>query len=297
MQNSKAIVTLAIGEPYYGHWKRFCENNWKTYAQKYGYDLVCLHRPLDESQRAQSRSPSWQKCLILTQDSLRQYHRIVWLDSDILINPHTAPDICDGIPENKIGGTEDINFSRSESIASARYLERAFKFWPGAIINRTAQEYYSRFGLPDDCPLCMNTGVLVMSPQHRDLLEYVYYSYDERGGREWHMEMRPLSYHIAKSGQAHWIDSRFNLMWPYLEIMYYPFLLHATRNANGKGRRFSILGDGVAGLFRERISRKSLSDCLNAAFHLSYFLHFGGMKTSEMRLVEQHRPAWWQAAA
>jgi hypothetical protein len=32
------------------------------------------------------------------------------------------------------------------------------------------------------------------SPQyHRELLEKTYTTYEEKGGREWHMEMRPLS--------------------------------------------------------------------------------------------------------
>jgi hypothetical protein len=56
MRNQKAIVTLAIGEKYYTSWKTFCEPNWKPYAERYGFDLVCLESPLDTSERARSRS-------------------------------------------------------------------------------------------------------------------------------------------------------------------------------------------------------------------------------------------------
>ncbi len=68
MKQSKALVTLAIGEKYLHHWKNFAQNNWQKYADKHGYDLICIDTPLDTSERAQARSPAWQKCLILSQE-------------------------------------------------------------------------------------------------------------------------------------------------------------------------------------------------------------------------------------
>jgi hypothetical protein len=212
MKNQKAIVTIAIGEKYFTSWKKFCEPNWKRYADRWGFDLFCLERPLDTSKRAGTRSVAWQKCLILGQDFGESYDQIVWIDSDILINA-CAPDITAGVPLDKVGATELRAFDLA-------FLERAFKLWPTSIINYTPQEYYSTWGLPADCDKVINTGVMILSPRfHRTILEHVYYAYEEKGGREWHMEMRPLSYELVKAGAVHWIDSRFNVMWPFEEIV------------------------------------------------------------------------------
>jgi hypothetical protein len=82
-----AVVTLVIGHTYLDRWKFQCEPGWRAYCQRHGYDLVVIDHALDTSARAQSRSPAWQKCLIL--DGLTQYDRVVWIDADIVINPHS----------------------------------------------------------------------------------------------------------------------------------------------------------------------------------------------------------------
>jgi hypothetical protein len=103
MGYAKAIVTIALGEKYLTTWRRVCEANWYAYAQKHGYDIVCIDAPLDPSARARQRSPSWQKCLILGQDAIRKYERVVWVDADILINVGAAPSIVEGVPVDKVG--------------------------------------------------------------------------------------------------------------------------------------------------------------------------------------------------
>ena len=98
-----------MGEKYLTTWRRVCEANWHAYAQKYGYDIVCLDAPLDSSARARQRSPSWQKCLILGQDAIRKYERVVWVDADILINVEAAPSIVEGVPADKVGAVEALS--------------------------------------------------------------------------------------------------------------------------------------------------------------------------------------------
>src|SRR5436305_7949452 len=101
MHNAKALVSLAIGSRQQS-WKRYCEPNWQAYGRKYRFDVLCLDRPLDNSERASKRSPAWQKCLILSQPFAQKYQRIVWLDSDILINNRIAADITEAVPVEKI---------------------------------------------------------------------------------------------------------------------------------------------------------------------------------------------------
>jgi|SRR5271165_3234862 len=283
MKNQKAIVTLAIGERYYATWKRFCEPNWKQYADRYGFDLVCLERPLDTSERARARSVSWQKCLILGQDFAQNYDQIVWIDSDIMINAF-APDITEGVPLDRVGATDD------ELSFTPVFLKRAYKLWPTSIINYTPQEYYSSYGLPSDCDNVINCGVLVLSPRfHRAILEHVYYSYEEKGGREWHMEMRPLSYELLKAGAVHWIDPRFNLMWPCKEIVHYPFLVQPPERRGLRAR----VERKIRTIVNSSSLRRLYAACLNATFQASFFLHFGGNDTDQMQMVKQRATSWW----
>src|SRR3977135_1510492 len=92
-----AIVTLAIGTAYSDRFEQLCRKNWTGYAERHGFDLFVIEEPLDSSERGTKRSPAWQKCLVLGVPGLAGYERVVWVDSDIVLNP-AAPSILDGIP-------------------------------------------------------------------------------------------------------------------------------------------------------------------------------------------------------
>ena len=287
MKNNKIIVTMAIGGRYFSDWKRVCEKNWTAYADKYGFDILCISQPLDDSLRAQKRSVAWQKCLILGQSFAQEYERVIWVDSDIVFNNRTAPDITEGVPLANVGGAEDINGSQAEPLSARRFLERALEYWPDAVINWTPNEYYIQYGLPPGADRVVNTGVMVLSPHHhRDILEHVYGTYEEKGGREWHMEMRPLSYELVTAGLVHWIDPRFNLMWPYMELMHYPFLLQPKQAGRWVAHAKQHLSKAL-GLPSIRVAS------INAAFQNSFFLHFGGTNTADMEAVNQQAATWW----
>jgi len=283
MKNQKVIVTIATGEKYYTAWKKFCEPNWKQYADKYGFDLVCLEHPLDTSERARARSMSWQKCLIMGQDFAGSYDQIVWIDSDIMFNA-CAPDITVGVPLDKVGVVEDPMFSH------VAFLKRGFKLWPEAVINHTPQEYYSNYGLPADCDKIFNPGVMVLSPRfHRTILEHVYYAYEEKGGREWHMEQRPLCYELLKAGKVHWIDPRFNVVLQYEELVHYPFL---QPEPAPKGLRARIERK-IQTVVNSSSLRTLRTAALNTVFQSSFFLHFSGDRIEEMKMVKQRATSWW----
>ncbi|HUI06223.1 MAG TPA: hypothetical protein VL486_04390 [Verrucomicrobiae bacterium] len=288
MNGTKALVTLAIGDYYLQHWKRVCERNWRTYADRYGYDLICLDRLLDNSQRAKNRSPAWQKCLVLSQPFAERYERIVWVDSDVLINNLDAPSIVEGVPPEKVGAVETLAKDRWQT--GDQLLDRVYEFYGSSLTNYSNRQYYTNYGLPDGFDRVVQTGVLVLSPKHhREMLEKVYYSYEEKGGREWHMEMRPLSYELLKADAVCWLDYRFNFMWPSMQFMCYPFLLR-PRLGLGYGARIKRkLGMmmGFPGLDQLRAA------CLTAVFHNSFFMHFGGDCMVDMLLVNQDASSWF----
>jgi len=289
MANRNAIVTLAIGEKYLEPWKQECEANWKQYAEKYGYDLICLDQPLDTSERAQKRSASWQKCLILSQDFSSRYDQIVWIDSDILINNHAAPSIVDHVPKDKFGAVELFTYSKEAGSYGATSLARMFEFWKDAVINPKAEDYYTLYGLPHGFDRVVQAGMMVVSPQyHRAIMEKIYYEYEDKGGPEWHYEMRPLSYEVMNADLVHWLDPRFNLLWLDVVFLHYPFLLNPSRSRPLPPR---ILRK-TEKMIDKSVAHEVRRACITAAFLNSYFLHFGGSELRDMQLLNTNIESW-----
>jgi hypothetical protein len=216
----QAIVTLAIGADYAERFERHCRAPWTAYAKRHGFDLIVINDPLDASERACRRSPAWQKCLVFGAPLVADYDRVVWIDSDISIHPH-APSVLDGVPEERVGAVDEHRFPSPAArqaildaiIAAAPETGDADKrYWRAW---REPGLWHASAGLPSGQAHIVQTGVLVLSPRHhRALLEQVYASYEDLGGKHFHYEMRPLSHEIQARGLQHWIDPRFNaLVW------------------------------------------------------------------------------------
>src|ERR1051326_5161639 len=102
-----AIVTLLLGRPYWLAWHDLCQSGWRAYAERHGYDVITIDRPLDDTPRALARSPAWQKCLVLQPSVAAGYDRVVWLDADIVVNPD-APAVAAEVPIEKIGAVDEF---------------------------------------------------------------------------------------------------------------------------------------------------------------------------------------------
>lgn len=273
----KAIVTLTIGKKYIRNFRRFCDGPWKAYAQKHSLDLIVLTDSLDSTSRAQSRSPAWQKCLILSQREIQKYDQVAWVDSDILINPR-SPNIFDNVPIEMIGAVDDYATPNKEDHEVG--LERLYEHWSQNgikfIRNLTATEYHKNFGLPGEYQSVVQTGVLVLSPKyHNDLFQHVYNEYDDKGPAYWNYEMRPLSYEILKHNLAYWLNPKFNMPWSYTKQFLYPFL--NTQNT------FIHILLKMSGL---TLKASLTTKCATTAYLNNYFLHFAG-SADEMKYVNQ----------
>lgn len=262
----KALVTLAVGKRFARMVKEFCHTNWKMYAEKYNYDLIIIEDLLDNTEFGKSRCAAWQKCLVLSQEWSQKYDKIVWLDTDIIINPN-SPDICEGVPNDKIGAVDEFSFPTKADYNTA--LSRMYKHWDNLgynpSINFSAQAYYKNFGIDCNFEEVVQTGVMVFNPKiHKEVMEHVYYNYEEKG---LNYEMRPLSYEIIKNNYHHWIDHRFNMHIQFLKALYYPFLLQLDIS------KPSVL-----------CKREIKKLCIESMFANSYFLHFTGA-TEEMKIL------------
>jgi hypothetical protein len=106
--------------------------------------------------------------------------------------------------------------------------------------------------------------VLVLSPRHhRELLEHVYYKYENKGGPEFNYEMRPLSFEVQERNLQHWIDQRFN-------AIFNAILSHANAE-------------------KRIATQEELFELIRGSFRSNYFLHFAGhqemLTAAQMALV------------
>ncbi len=269
----KALVTLAVGASYEAMFEKYCRPVWAKYADRHQFDIIVITNPLDTSARSQSRSPAWQKCLILSDATVKNYDQVVWVDSDILINP-ASPDITDGVPLEKIGAADEYSTPTREDYYS--YLQRFYELCDqqniNCLKNLTPTDFHRLYGFEGEFTSVVQTGVMVLSPRyHQELLEYVYYNYEDKG---LNLEMRPLSYEILTHDLAHWLSPKFNMLWPYIKQFNYPFLVSPS----------SFLEKGLLKIgidFQAKMIRK----CVTATFLNNYFLHFASHTTREMKYV------------
>lgn len=269
----KAIVTLTIGAEYERLFDVYCRFNWEKYCDKYGYDLIIINNPLDNSLRAAKRSPAWQKLLILSQEWSANYEIIVWIDADVLINTKHSDDICLKVPVEKVGAVETYSIPTKElyNISLTRiyhyYDENNIKY----INNLLPQSYYTNRGIAgNNLSEVVQTGVFVSSPRyHREIFEHIYYKYEDTKGAEWNYEMPAMSYELIKSGMVHWISPRFNFCVMDIIAAFYPELLFQKNNNSHIWMK----------ILKKYLPLKSAdheSDCLNNIFDLSVFMHFAG---------------------
>ena len=261
-----AVVTLAVGQAFLDRWKFQCEAGWRAYCQRHNYDLVVLDEMLDDSPRAQRRSPSWQKCLILRAPALAAYDRVIWVDADVVINPQSPP-IVSNVPIEKIGAVDEFTYPTPET--REQTIKCLIEHWRG--VDKRVSDNWTSFldpadwhafaGLPRRGQHIIQAGVLVLSPRcHRELLEHVYDVYEDSGGGEMNYEMRPLSFEIQENGLQYWIDSRFNAL-VYLLLLQSELILKRPLSSNWQ-----------------------LSAFLKSEYARNYFLHFAG-RQDLMRLL------------
>jgi hypothetical protein len=206
----QAIVTVLVGETYVETWRVMCQLNWQAYADRHGFDLIVIAHLPDMSERGRGRSPAWQKLLVLDQPWSAAYERIVWVDADIVISNH-APNILAVVPDPaRIGASlSGAQFSEAEKHI---YFERLHKVvvepqladlaWQFTEDNGFAESEIDREGAR-----MLNTGVLVMSPQHHNgLLKEIYAS--DSASRLY--EQPALSHEIARRDVLTPITPRFN---------------------------------------------------------------------------------------
>jgi hypothetical protein len=217
-----AMATLCLGECYIQSWRQYSRAGWERYAHRHGYEIVVFSDPLDNSPRAQARSPAWQKCCVL--DKLKNYDRVIWIDSDIVIHP-AAPAITERIPEGKVGAV--ISGSYIHPDLRSVFLERVGRIPVGHCDAAEAwrcdqADFYRRAGVKCNSTDVVNSGVMVLDQSHRGIFRRVYEA-DYPADLVCY-EQFPLSAEILNSNLLHRLSSRFNFMFRENAAVHYPYL-------------------------------------------------------------------------
>lgn len=249
--------------------ERYCRTNWQEYADKFDYDLIVIKESLDNSERAKLRSPAWQKLLICSQDWSKKYERIVWIDTDIIINNKNAYDICSGVPIEKIGAVESYSIPTRDLHQIS--LQRLYDNWKSNgvkyIDNITPESYYINRGIPGKgLDRVVQTGSFVCSPKyHKEIFELIYNNYEDTHGAEWNYEMPAMSYELVKNEMVYWISSSFNFCVAGITAAFYP---NEIAKKNSKINRI-----------KKKLGLRFKADSnnvLDVIYSLSIFMHFAG---------------------
>ena len=205
-------------------------------------------------------------------DAVKAYDRVVWLDSDIVINPAHAPSIVEQVPQDKIGVAlfgdlvDHLHPLVLERLADAFHecggsLPELQAFWPN---------YYKHAGLDADPNKRFNTGVLVMTPViYGPFLRGIFEKYSKNA---FDYEQTYLNFEMLQSNNYVLLDSRFNLQVGDAILKHYPNLFFLDQEAAVlvKNELFSFLA----------------KLCLLTIYDNNYFLHYCGVKWQAPLMTE-----------
>lgn len=270
-----AIVTLAVGEKHKSLFEKHCRSNWQEYCDKCGYDLIVITEAFDSSDRARARSISWQKLLILSQKWATNYQQIIWIDSDVIINPNVAFDIIKKVPIETVGGVDQYAIPTKEIFDIS--LSRLYNDWTRSGVayldNRTPESYYLNRGIPGHgLQHVMQGGIFVCSPlHHKELFERIYYNYEDSSGGG-NFENPALSYELVKEDLVTWLPSQFNFCVINIISAFYPELF-GTKPGFFKSCLSKVVRKIFSIEFKQKPNKAELI-CLKNIYDLSAFMHF-----------------------
>lgn len=204
------LATLAIGQRYEALWKNYCQASWESYAERHGFEIKVLTKPLRED----PRSPAWQKLCL--SDHFSDADAVLFVDADIVFSRHAGNPIS-MVPSDKIGVVPEPR--------GANY-RRSVRLWAGKTHIMSAPEYYRRTArIESTVSLVYNTGVLVFRPLVADkLFQKVWSDYPETI----YYEQPALSHEMILRGLDHALPEDFNTNWS-IDRMAFPFFSKLDR--------------------------------------------------------------------
>lgn len=262
----KALVSLAIGKACLEPWQLYLRQGWTSWCEQHGYTLILFCEPLDASQRAERRSPAWQKLLAMTSPEVQAFDQALWVDADVLLQPW-APDPLVGLDPAVMAMARDVGspLAHQPDWFKQAWCEILQHSLPGLVLN----SYYDLWGVSASQRVLYNTGVIAFSPQHHhDLLMSVYEHWLDGGPGSLH-EMIPLNLVAQQHGVLTELDENYNQL---------AGVQHAVWRAQPQAvQHLHALGDAELGIY----------EFLDGLARRCFFLHFAGAHQLMLRFLRQ----------
>ena len=255
------VVSLAVGYSFYKEWKKYILPNWLEYCKKNNIGIIIIKSELISKKNNFYKKSNWQKNLI-PDFIFKKYNfvkNICYLDTDILING-LSPNIFSLSNLKKINVVslrKNLPFDYNKTIAKIVLFRKNYlnkKYPLNSAINLNLNKLYKYHNLkPQKDEFC--SGVMVYNvKKFKNIFTNIFYKYPKditsvtNGGEQTH-----LNYELQSRKIIHFIDYKFQAIWAFEIVNYYPFL-YSEKN------------------FFNKLSAK----CIDTSLMNNYFLHFPG---------------------
>ncbi len=262
-QNNTAIVTIVIGDSYRRLWENLSRPSWERYAEKIKSDIIVITDFIDKKAQNNNRSPAWQKLLVHKIGGIKQYEKIAWLDSDIIVSQN-ALNIFEFCEDPSLIYVS-VSGSQASQAVKHRYYEKLYNItikpdWAAIFIAEEAKKIFDLHEIEQNHNTMLNTGVLVFSPSKYSEMFQDIYKRKELGRL---YEQPALSHEIVTRNILGELSPRFNWEFALCLRLYF-----ADWPTDDQKRQIYTLS-------YKHIFRNELDNC--------YFLHFcGAQKALEL---------------
>ena len=261
-ESGRVLATIAVGGDFLRLWEVNAKNSWEEYCHRHALGLVLFDEELVPRGTESWKKVHWQKMLM--GDWFLRYEPsitdVCYLDTDILINPH-SPNIFQSYDPECIGLTSlrkklpypyDLVLRRLAFLRHTHYDE---KYPLDSALFMSLEQLYSYHQLPVQSDEACTGLIMFNVKKYAHQMRNWFYKYDSaissitNGGEQTH-----LNYEIQSQGRVSWLDYRFQAIWPFEMAWKYPFL-YELKNRNDV---------------------PLVRSCIEACLYQNYFVHFAG---------------------
>ena len=260
--SNNLICTNLIGSKYKKYWEKHCKKNWLKYCKKHKINLAYFDERIHHEEIINKNyAPTWQRLLIGIE--IKKFYKkisnVCYLDTDILINHHLAPNIFKDFNKKKISLVSCVknlpysrNFMELQKLLSFfrnKFVSKKYPLNSSSLLE--PKQLYSLNKLEPMSDYA-NAGVMVFNIKERANILFDCFKLFE-GKNLLERDQTAINYFFQKKKLVNWIDYKFNTLWVYEMCFKYPFLY-----------------------FDKKKNIQLIKDTIFSSFLGSYFIHFAG---------------------
>lgn len=199
------LTTIAIGEEYLEQYNQLFRKSHENYAIKHGYTFKVITDFIDKT-RQNYGNISFNKILVGLDNT--QYDIVIFIDSDILINPDSPPIHLLHV-SGKISVVDEFSQPTKELRLAIQLKEN--------YADKNASEYHRLCGYQLDTEMAFNTGVLMFNPNEANHFFRLIYDncipHAINHPRGFHWEQTSISFHIQNNNVHNVLPNKWNAIW------------------------------------------------------------------------------------